>query len=161
MEPRKITKLVNVDAPQSVVWDTWTTTTGVRTFLSPMANVTAKEGGPYELLFAPEAAEGARGTEGCTILALTAPHTLAFDVLSPPSISLGDARTRVIVHLKALDDETTRIQIVHEGFESGPNWDDAHFYYSEFWSGTVTRLRHRFEEGPVDWASAKSIFEWQ
>ena len=159
--PRNIAKMVDVDAPLSVVWSTWTTSGGLRTFLSPEANVADTVGGPFELLFTPSGAEGARGTEGCTLLASTPETRLTFEISFPPSLGLADSKTPVTVHLTALDDTTTRLKIVHQGFATGATWDDAHFYYSEFWSSVVERLRHRFEEGPTDWSTAGDHFEWR
>ena len=160
--PRKIVKLADVEAPQAVVWDTWTTTTGAETFLSPDANISAEIGGLYELFFAPNAAEGdSKGTAGCTVLAAVPIRKLTFEVIAPPSLGLGDAKTPVTVRLIPLSDELTRVQVVHEGFVEGPGWDDAHFYYTELWMATLTRLRKRFDEGPVDWSTDGADFEWQ
>ena len=159
--PRNIAKMADVDAPVSVVWNTWTTTNGVQTFLSPQAKLEAGVGGPFELLFNPEAPEGARGTEGCTVLSITPETRLTFEIGFPPSLGLGDQKTPVTIHLTALDEMTTRIKIVHQGFTSGAAWDNAHFYYSEFWSTVADHLRQRFSEGPIVWESARDHFEWR
>ncbi len=157
----RIARLADVDAPQSAVWDTWTSTDGVRTFLSPEANISAVVGGPYELLFAPGRSDGLRGTENCTVIAAVPERKLSFEVIAPPSLGLGDVRTQVTVRMTPLDEDTTRIQIVHEGFVQGPGWQDAHLYYSGLWTNTLSRLRARFAEGPVDWSTVGADFEWQ
>jgi hypothetical protein len=41
----------------------------------------------------------------------------------------------------------------HDGWGEGGEWDTAFAYFSRAWTDVVLpRLKHRFEQGPMDWS---------
>ena len=74
-----------VAASPEMVWETWTTAAGVRTFFSPDAVVDTRVDGEYSILFAPLNPPGQRGAEGMRILVLE-PEAgrLVFSWSAPP-----------------------------------------------------------------------------
>ena len=129
------------------------------TFFCPAANIEALPGGPYEILFNLSAPEGRQGAEEMIVLAVQEPVFLSFTWNAPPHLpDVRGQRTHVEVHLEALDDKTTKVSLVHGGWGTGGQWEEAFAYFSRAWPKTVLpRLAYRFEKGPVDWENPPAL----
>ena len=149
---RAIRLEIEVAAPRSAVWQTWTTSEGVRTFFAPDARIEARPGGAYELYFMPEAPEGSRGSEGCTVVSLAPEERLEVTWNFPPTIpSIRDAHTQWNVVLESLGPERTRVRMTHNHWREGADWDEGFAYFQRAWKLVLSRLQRRFEHGPIDW----------
>ena len=156
LPPAPLHKSAIVPAAPADVWAAWTTTEGIRTFLAPDGKVEAKAGGAYEVWFTPDAAAGARGCDGCTVVSVDPPKKLVFTWSFPPAIpelrSTG-AKGRVTVELlPASVGDTTLVTLVHDGFPEGEPGERGRAYFDKAWDAVLSRLRERFTRGPVDWS---------
>jgi uncharacterized protein YndB with AHSA1/START domain len=149
----RITNQILVLGPLSQIWNAWTTEEGAKTFFAPDCRIDLRVGGAYEMFFDLTAPEGERGGEGLTILAIQPEKMLSFTWNSPPS--LPDVRgqlTHVTLYFKSLEENTTQLNLIHDGWGEGGQWDEAFDYFSKAWGDVVLpRLQYCFEHGPVDW----------
>lgn len=154
--PAPVKKAVIVAAAPAEVWKAWTTAEGAKTFFAPGARIEAKPGGPYEIWFAPEAPEGSRGSNGCTVLSADPAKVLSFTWNFPPSIpELRDtgAKARVTVELlPGSVEESTLVSLVHDEFPEGEAGEKGRSYFDKAWDVVLARLQERFRHGPVDWS---------
>ncbi|MGD2144340.1 MAG: SRPBCC domain-containing protein [Anaerolineae bacterium] len=159
MESRKLERAIRaeviVDATVDEVWDAWTTEAGIRSFFAPACNVELRVGGPYEILFNPDAPPGERGAEGMRVLAFQPKKMLAFTWNAPPHLSeVRGQLTHVLIRLQQCEKGRTLVTLTHSGWGEGGQWDEAFEYFERAWGHIVLpRLRHRFAEGPVDWGN--------
>jgi len=148
----EIRKTVIVEAPTQEVWNAWTTVDGVKTFFAPDAVIDLRVGGEYSILFRPDKAPGERGADGMRILAIEPSERIVFEWNAPPSFpDVRAARTRVTVALEPLGDGRTRVGLVHDRWQEGEQWRQAHDYFVSAWDVVLGRLQARFTEGPIDW----------
>jgi uncharacterized protein YndB with AHSA1/START domain len=150
---RRIRGEVIVSAEAEAVWEAWTTPDGITSFFAPACNVALEVDGRYEILFAPHAQPGSRGSEDARILALQPLKMLSFTWNAPPHLrEVRQQRTHVVVRLHPLSDGQTRVTLVHDGWGEGGEWDQAYEYFVRAWNEVVLpRLRFRFSVGPIDW----------
>jgi len=148
-----IRKEVTVPATPAQVFEAWTTLAGVRSFFAPDANMELRIGGPYEMLFDPEANEGGRGSEGCRILSYLPGEMLSFDWNNPPKLpSIRQEKTWVVVRFDDAGGGRTRLTLTHLGWRTGGEWPQAHAYFERAWDVVLYRLLVRFEKGPINWS---------
>ncbi|MBK5259626.1 MAG: SRPBCC domain-containing protein [Thermoanaerobaculia bacterium] len=138
---------VIVNAPREAVWKAWTTEEGIKTFFAPASHVELVPDGAYEIFFAPESPAGQRGTDGMRVLLVQPPSALAFTWNAPPSFpEQRKHRTHVMIRLYAIDEKTTRVLLVHDGFGEGPEWLRVRDYFQKAWTEYVlARLVKSFE----------------
>lgn len=147
-----IRKEVTVPAPLDSVWDTWTTTEGVKTFFSSEAHVELRIGGPYEIYFILDAPDGLRGSEDCRILSYLPKKMLSFEWNAPPTFGeLRNIRTQVILQFEEAGENEVRVILSHIGWGRGEDWDQLYNYFDEAWSRVLDNFKKRFEENPGDW----------
>ena len=144
---------VIVHAPIERVWQAWTTPEGAVSFFAPRCTIDLHPGGKYEMLFDLEAAPGNQGGEGVVLLAIQPPVMLSFSWNAPPELpEIRAQRTHVTVRLEAVEENRTRVTLVHDGWGEGAGWDAAFDYFERAWKQVVLpRLKYRFEHGPIDW----------
>jgi uncharacterized protein YndB with AHSA1/START domain len=154
--PAPVKKAVIVAATPADAWAAWATTDGVKTFLAPAARVEAVAGGPYEVLFDPDAPAGARGCEGCTVVSAEPPRKLVFTWSFPPSIpelrSKGTMARVTVELLPGSVEGSTLVALLHDGFPEGEAGEKGRAYFDKAWDGVLARLQQRFRHGPVDWS---------
>jgi uncharacterized protein YndB with AHSA1/START domain len=143
--------IVNVGVPRA--WDAWTTEDGVRSFFAPACNIEPRVGGPYEILFDPDAEPGSRGAEGMTVMAVQPMKMLAFSWNAPPHLSeVRDQLTHVVVRFEEVDEERTRVTLRHDGWGDGGQWDDAFAYFERAWFDAVLpRFARAMDGHPHVW----------
>lgn len=148
----EIRKEILVPSSAADIWSRWTTGSGVATFFAPQAKIDLSMGGGYEIIFMPDAPEGLRGSEGCTILSFVAERMLSFTWNAPPHFpEVRKERTWVVVLLDPEGPNKTRVTLAHMGWKSGPEWDEARRYFDRAWILVLARLSRAVEIGPVDW----------
>jgi uncharacterized protein YndB with AHSA1/START domain len=154
METRELRREAVVDAKLEDVWQAWTTEEGVKTFFTPQARIELERGGAYEMYFMPDAPEGTRGSEGCKFVEIVPNKRLVFTWNFPPTIpSIRNEKTEVSLDFSAVNQEQTRVSIVHKGFKEGDDWDKGYKYFEDAWTLVLERLKYRFSEGPIDWTN--------
>jgi uncharacterized protein YndB with AHSA1/START domain len=111
-------------------------------WLSAAAEVEPKIGGKYELFWEPADREN-NSTIGCRITALAADQLLAFQWRSPKQFKTiangADPLTHVVVAL-APEGAGTRIHLVHTGWRSSSDWEEARIWQERAWSGAIKEL---------------------
>jgi uncharacterized protein YndB with AHSA1/START domain len=140
------------------VWQTLTTEAGARTFFAPDCRIDLRVGGAYEMYFDLDAPPGSRGGEGCIVLALEEPFILSLTWNAPPEIpSIRVQRTHVTIGLELLQNQQTRITLIHDGWGTSEDWIATRNYFQRAWGQVVIpRLKQRFLVGPHQWAQSTS-----
>jgi len=141
------------------VWKAWTTEEGAKTFFAPECRIELKPGGAYEMLFNLDAPPGEQGGEGMIILAIQSEKMLSFTWNSPPNLpTVRGEMTHVMINLESIGSNETLVSLVHDGWGEGGEWDQSFDYFTRAWGEVVLpRLKHRFEEGPIDWEDPPSL----
>lgn len=150
---RQIRAEIIVNAPAADVWSDWTTSKGVTGFLESPAIIEPRLGGKYEIHFVPEAPEGQRGSEGCTVLSWLPSRMLSFSWNAPPtfpSVRDGAERTIVVVELFPIGPEMTKVTLTHHGWPAAdaklPNideWNGTFEYFKKAWPNVLKALAAR------------------
>ena len=130
-----------IQAPVARVWEAWTTPEGFQAVLDRPLSVELRPGGPYEVFFAPEAPEGQRGSELCKVLSFLPERMLSFSWNAPPKFPELRAKgptTFVVVELRPLGPDMTKVTLTHLGWPSAPTelaeqWDGAFEYFTAAW----------------------------
>ena len=136
-----------VPAPLERVWEAWTTTGGVTSWLVDEADIELEINGKFEIYFAKDAPEGSRGGEGCTILSYSPRRMLSFTWNAPPTIpelrKLGPC-TWVVLEFAADDESSTTISFKQFGIKSGLEWDKYLDYFQNAWPNVFAALKKHF-----------------
>lgn len=111
-------------------------------WLTTAAEVEPKVGGKYELFWQPDDREN-NSTIGCRITAMAADQFLAFQWRSPKQFKAfangADPLTHVVV-VFVPEGAKTRIHLVHTGWRSTADWEEARIWQERAWSGAITEL---------------------
>lgn len=146
---------VRVRAPLAEVWKAWTTNAGLEKWFARKANVELRSGGPFEILFLPDASPGQRGAEGLKVINYLPGELLSFEWNAPPQFPRARAqRTWVIVRLADLGDGTVRVRLTQEGFaeraaqlpDLKEEFEKTREYFSKAWPFVLESLRKHFEK---------------
>ena len=149
---RAIEHEVLVAATVEKVWDSWTTSAGVKTFFAPDANVERRVDGPYQIYFDPLAEPGMKGADDMRILAIQDKQMLSFTWNAPPNFAEArKQRTFVILRFYPEPAGKTRVKLHHTGWGSGGEWDKTYAYFERVWPNVLNNLVKRFDSGPIDW----------
>ena len=149
---RSIDAEVTVNAGIDMVWQTWATTEGIKTFFAPDGRVELRVDGRFEIYFNPLAEPGLRGADDMRILAFQAPAMLSFTWNAPPHLAQArKQRTHVTVRLEPAGTGQTRVSLRHVGWGTGGEWDQTYAYFSKSWPAVLANLKLRFDKGPMDW----------
>ena len=156
---KQISYQISIPASLHEVWQAWTTEEGAKTFFAPDCRIELKPAGAYEMYFNLDAPPGEKGGEGMIILAIQPEKMLSFTWNSPPN--LPDVRgemTHVVVRFEETSSAETLVNLVHDGWGEGGEWDQAFDYFTRAWGEIVLpRLKYRFEEGPIDWEDPPAL----
>ncbi len=148
---RVLKKEIVIPAPRADVWRAWTTTDGVKSFMSPEARVELRVGGPFEIYFVPSSPPGMRGSEGCRFLSFLPMEILSFEWNAPPQFGeLRYQHTQVIMRFFDVPPDSTRLEFFQYGWGQGEKWDSVYSYFERAWGNVLENLRKRFAEGPLN-----------
>jgi uncharacterized protein YndB with AHSA1/START domain len=146
---RAIEKSVMVKASPSEVWNSWTSSQGVREFLGVDSYIELKFGGRYEILFDNKPPVGLQGSEGCQILSYVPERMLSFTWNAPPSLpEMRNQKTFVVIQLTQGKDGT-QVDLRQGGIGKGAGWDKYYDYFNKAWDSVLHALKERYEQGPV------------
>ncbi|MBI4502281.1 MAG: SRPBCC domain-containing protein [Gemmatimonadetes bacterium] len=105
-------------------------------WLTAAADVDPRVGGKYELFWEPADREN-NSTIGCRITALAADQLLAVQWRSPQQFkafaNTADPLTHVVVSFVP-EGPGTRVHLVHSGWRSSPEWEEARVWQERAWS---------------------------
>jgi uncharacterized protein YndB with AHSA1/START domain len=148
-----IHRSVVVDAPVSEVWETWTTSRGVPTFMGLDAEIELKPRGTYRVVFVRDGKTPLeRGNDG-QILAFEPMEMLSISWMTPmfmPELS-GQSMSIVLRFMPLCGGRKTRVDLINGGYGSGPKWREAYAYNARGWVTVLSRLAYRFKYGPINW----------
>jgi uncharacterized protein YndB with AHSA1/START domain len=139
-----------VPASLDAVWEAFTTSDGLSTWLTPGAVVDLREGGQWTAHF-PGGATG-----GGTIRSYIPKSKLVMSAMAPPQFPHVSAeRTTATWEFAAIDAKSTRVTLKQTGWKEGEEWDKAYAYLASGNKQLLETLQLRFEKGPIDW---KAVF---
>jgi uncharacterized protein YndB with AHSA1/START domain len=169
LDPAIIKNSAILDAPVDQVWDAWTTTKGLESFLAPAAEVESKPGGVYRAIFYPQRIRPIdRGNDG-HIIAMERNQFLSVSWMTPIHMQeLKGNSTIVFIYFTQLSPTKTRVDLFNIGYGQGALWREAYDYNVKGWDRILSGLEYRFQNGPIDWQariaefkSGKGISYWR
>lgn len=122
-----IVKTASVPIAPATCFQLFLDTQHVASWLCKKAHIEARIGGRYELMWEPEDPQN-NSTIGCRITAYERDRLLAFQWRSPKQFkdfaNAADPLTHVVVAFHGAHDETV-VTLVHSGWRSTPDWQQA------------------------------------
>lgn len=143
MNNRSLHKKREVKASVNEVWQKWTTHEGLKTFLGVDNKIELTPGGPFEIYFLMDNPPGLRGGEGNKVLSFLPQQMLSFTWNAPPTIPEvrdHEHKTWVVVTLKVVDEQTTKVTLDHLGWLDGEKWDETYIYFDRAWDIVLDSL---------------------
>jgi uncharacterized protein YndB with AHSA1/START domain len=136
---------VTVPAPLNAVWEAFTTSAGLSTWLTPGAVVDLKEGGEWTAHFP------GGSTGGGTILSFVPEKELVLSAMAPDRFpTVRATRTKARFQFEAKGDSTI-VRLTQTGWKEGEEWVKAYEYLTVGNAQLLATLHHRFVNGPIDW----------
>jgi len=138
---------VTVNAPISEVWTDWTTAEGLTAFFAKEAHVELRQGGAYQLYFAPDAPEGSKGNDAGEVLGLQTEKMLNVTWAMPPY--MPDIRPHLTVlqlEFVPLSADKTKVRLFHTGFGRGTAWDEGRNYFEKVWPKVLASYKIEAEK---------------
>jgi uncharacterized protein YndB with AHSA1/START domain len=135
---------VTVPAPLKTVWQAFTTSAGLSTWLTPGAVVDLRPGGEWTAHFP------GGSTGGGTIISFIPERELVLSALAPdrfPTVRAQRTRARFRFVAKG---NSTLVELTQTGWMAGDEWDKAYEYLAVGNSQLLATLHHRFLYGPID-----------
>ena len=151
--PPPIENEATVNASLKEVWEAWTTSSGLPTWVGLGADVDARPRGVFRVVFQPDQTDPvARGNDG-TIIAIEPMKMLAVTWMTPMHISeLTGNSTSLVIYFDELNEgQQTRVRLINSGYGIGEKWEEAYAYNVKGWDRVLSSLEYRFETGPIDW----------
>ena len=140
-----LTLAVTIPARRAAVWQAFTTSEGLSTWLAPGAAVDLRAGGEWTAHFP------GGSTGGGTILSFVPQEELILSALAPDKFPTVRAqRTRARFRFETRGDSTL-VQLTQTGWEDGDEWDRAYEYLAVGDAQLLATLHRRFVSGPIDW----------
>jgi len=146
-EPKKELRFdVLVPAPREDVWQAFTTSEGLETWLWKDCTVDLRRGGEWTVHF-PSGKPG-----GGTIERVRAGHEVTIHAMAPEQFPTVRATgTTAVFRFDAVGDTATRVRLTQTGWRDGEEWDRAYEYLAQGNAQLLGQLHHRFAKGPIDW----------
>ena len=146
--PRQLVIEVEVPAPVSEVWNAFSTSDGLSTWLFPNATVDLKPGGDWMVRFP------GGSTGGGTIVSFIPEKELVVSALAPDKFpQVRAARTRAVFQFEPRGNATV-VRLTQTGWQSGDEWTRAYEYLAAGNAQLLATLHRRFVDGPIDWEKA-------
>ena len=136
---------VTVPAPLPAVWQAFTTSEGLSTWLAPTGVVDLRVGGDWTARFP------GGSTGGGTILSFILQQELVLSAMAPDRFpNVRAQRTRARFRFEARGDSTF-VELTQTGWQDGDEWNKAYEYLTVGNAQLMATLHHRFVSGPIDW----------
>lgn len=147
MLPEKaLTFEVTVPATCAAVWQAFTSSDGLSTWLTPGAVVDLREGGEWTAHF-PNG-----GTGGGTIVSFVPQKMLVLAAMAPEQFPHVRAERTTAKFVFEARGESTLIRLVQTGWKEGDEWDRAYEYLAKGNAQMLAAVQRRFVSGPTDWS---------
>jgi uncharacterized protein YndB with AHSA1/START domain len=138
---------VTIPASRAAVWQAFTTSDGLSTWLTPGAVVDLRKGGEWTAHFP------GGSTGGGTIVSFIPQEELVLSALAPEKFpTVRSERTMAKFQFVVATGQSTLVRMVQTGWKSGEEWDKAYEYLADGNVQLLETLRRRFISGPIDWA---------
>ena len=146
--PEQVLRIeLSIPAPVHDVWEAFTTTQGLSTWLAPHTAVDLKPGGDWLVKFP-------GSTAGGTIVSFVPEKEIVISALAPDRFPhVRAARTHAVFTFTA-QGNSTLVCLTQTGWQSGPEWDAAYEYLAAGNGQLLAMLHHRFVSGPTNWQKA-------
>ena len=136
---------VTIPAVRAAVWNAFSTSEGLSTWLTPGAVVDLRAGGEWTAHF-----PGGK-TGGGTILSFVPQQEITIASMAPEQFpTVREQRTRAKFAFVAKGEETV-VRLTQTEWKSGEEWDKAYEYLASGNAQLLETLRRRFVNGPIDW----------
>jgi uncharacterized protein YndB with AHSA1/START domain len=145
--PERVLRIeLTIRASRAEVWQAFTTSDGLSTWLTPGAVADLRPGGEWTARFP------GGSTGGGTILSFVPQQDLVISALAPDRFPTVRAdRTTVRFHFESRGDSTL-VSLTQTGWKTGKEWDAAYEYLASGNAQLLATLHRRFVNGPIDWA---------
>jgi uncharacterized protein YndB with AHSA1/START domain len=124
----------------------------LRLWLAPLAEVEPVAGGKYELFWEPTDREN-NSTIGCKVTAIEADKFLSFEWRGPKQFKTfmnnADPLTHVVIFFTPSDEGAntrTDAHLIHSGWRSAPQWEEARQWFENSWSSAFEELRKQVDK---------------
>jgi uncharacterized protein YndB with AHSA1/START domain len=118
----------------------------ITSWLPTLAEIEARVGGKYELFFDPNDREN-NSTIGCKVTAIEPNTLLAFEWKGPIQfkdfMNNADPLTHVVVSFVDRtegSEPSTEVHLVHSGWRSSSEWEEARNYFAKAWDGALKKM---------------------
>lgn len=149
---RVISLEANLGVPVAEAFRYFTENQRLESWLTADADVVARVGGPYQLYWAPETPED-NSTIGCRVTALVPDRLIAFQWRSPKQFKAfangADPLTHVVVSFFP-EDSGSRVHLLHSGWRSSPEWEEARVWQERAWTVALERLQRNTDGSAAD-----------
>jgi uncharacterized protein YndB with AHSA1/START domain len=140
-----------IPASRAAVWQAFSTSEGLSTWLTPGAVVDLRKGGEWTAHY-----PGGK-TGGGAILSFVPEQEMTLSAMAPEQFPAVRA-TRTVARFQFIaDGESTIVRLTQTGWKSGEEWDKAYDYLAQGNAQLLDTLRRRFVNGPIDWAEEWGI----
>jgi len=128
------------------VWNAFTTTDGLSTWLWRDVRVDPRVGGEWMVLY-----PGGK-TGGGTIVSIDAKKQITMRAMAPEQFpTVRETRTTARFEFSAVTTSTTKVTLVQTGWQESREWDDAYEYLAGGNATLLGQLHRRFASGPAVW----------
>ena len=136
---------ITIPASRSQVWNAFTTSDGLSTWLTPGAAVDLRPGGEWT-------AHYPRGkTGGGTIISFVPEQEIVLSAMAPEQFpTVRATRTRARFRFESRGGSTI-VELEQTGWQDGAEWDKAYEYLFTGNAYLLATLHRRFVNGPIDW----------
>jgi len=135
---------VEIPAQRPAVWQAFTTSRGLSTWLTPGATVDLREGGEWTAHF-PNGSVG-----GGTILSFVPEKEITISAMAPERFPAVRAERTSARFQFETNGKSTLVRLVQTGWKNGEEWDRAYDYLAQGNAQMLDCLRRRFVSGPID-----------
>jgi uncharacterized protein YndB with AHSA1/START domain len=126
------------------------------------AEIEPKIDGKYEIFWDPKSKEN-NSTLGCKITAIKRNKLLSFDWKGPVQfkhfMNSSDPLTHVTVFFIPIhkdNREVTEVHLIHSGWKSSPEWEEAREYFDKAWNSAFEYLRKQIKMARKSRQSSKA-----
>jgi uncharacterized protein YndB with AHSA1/START domain len=143
---RALVLAITIPASQAAVWQAFSTSEGLSTWLTPDAVVDLRPGGEWTAHY-----PGGK-TGGGTIISFIPQKELVLSALAPEHFPTVRAQRTTARFRFIPQGEATVVQLEQTGWKNGEEWDKAYEYLFAGNAQLLATLHRRFVNGPLDWA---------
>jgi uncharacterized protein YndB with AHSA1/START domain len=145
---------VVVGASQAEVWQAFTTSEGLHTFIAPVVALDFRIGGKWESTYDPDGKIGAQENILNEVICYLPMEMLSIRIVrTPPRFPYPEIGKKLwtVIQLKPEDESHTRVVTSMLGWQAGPEWDEVYSLFQQGNALTSQWIYERFMAGPKQW----------